>query len=73
MKNGVVRVTNWVVGINKSIIEKSVIIGNKYFQRVTFLYYTASQYDKTTLYDDCTPPQYNGTAMEFNICKSIYY
>ena len=45
MTNGVVRVTNWVVGINKSIIEKSVIIGNKYFQRVTFLYYTASQYD----------------------------
>ena len=30
MTNGVVRVTNWVVGIKISIIEKSVIIGNKY-------------------------------------------
>ncbi len=49
MKNGVVRVTNWVVGINKSINEKSVIIGNKYFQIVAFLYCTASQYDETTL------------------------
>ena len=45
MTNGVVRVTNWVVGIKISIIEKSVIIGNKYFQRVAFLYCTASQYD----------------------------
>ena len=49
MKNGVVRVTNWVVGINISIIEKSVIIGNKYFQRVDFIHCTSSQYDETTL------------------------
>ena len=49
MKNGVVRVINWVVGINISIIEKSVIIGNKYFQILAFLYCTSSQYDETTL------------------------
>ena len=30
MKNGVVRVTNWVVGINKSIIEKSAIKIERY-------------------------------------------
>ena len=49
MKNGVVRVTNWVVGINKSIIEKSEIIGNKYFQRVDFIHCTSSQYDETAM------------------------
>ena len=49
MTNGVVRVTNWVVGINISIIERSAIIGNKYFQIVAFLYCTASQYNETTL------------------------
>ena len=49
MTNGVVRVTNWVVGINKSINEKSVIISNKYFQRVDFIHCTAPQYDETTL------------------------
>ena len=49
MTNGVVRVTNWGVGINKSIIEKSAIIDNKYFQIVAILHCTASQFDETTL------------------------